>query len=444
MESSTVGPPGGRGPVFGGADNTIAADSTVKQRLWLARVCLLLALCGAGYLATVSLTGGAPAGCGPGSGCDRVLSSRWAYWLGFPVSLPACAAYVCLFAATLTLRKTGSLKMQRRSWQGIVALSALVLGAALWFFLVQWFVLNDWCKFCLATHASAAGAACLLLWATRRSWRGLTGSNSVLLNRRDVFLSLCIAVLGLTLLVAGQVAVKKRLYVLSPLSGHLFSASGQVSLHHGRFKFDLDELPHLGSSSATNFIVSLFDYTCSHCRVLHPLLRVAEQRYSGQLCIISLPTPLDSDCNPLILLTSHANANACEYARLGLAVWRARREALREFDDWLFASASPPPLDQARAKAEELIGKLALDRALGDRWVARQLQADVALYEANARAIGDARLPQIVVGDVVMHGAVDSVQDLLHLLEQHMRLRSVAAAATNDSPSGGSKANPYE
>ena len=341
MESSIIDRPGGRDPV-GGGDNRIAADSTVNRRLWLARVCLLLALCGAGYLATISLAGMTPAGCGPGSGCDRVLSSRWGYWLGFPVSLPACVAYVCLFALTLTLRKTASLKMQRRSWLGIVALSALVLGAALWFFLVQWFVLKAWCKFCLATHASAAGAACLLLWATKRSWHGPTDSHSVLLNRRDAFLSLCIAMLGLTLLVAGQVAVKKRLYVLSPLSGHSFSASGQVSLYHGRFKFDLDELPHLGSPSATNFIVSLFDYTCSHCRDLHPLLKVAEQRYSGQLCVISLPTPLDSACNPLILLTSRANANACDYARLGLAVWRARREAFREFDDWLFRLCQPP------------------------------------------------------------------------------------------------------
>jgi hypothetical protein len=221
------------------------------------------------------------------------------------------------------------------------------------------------------------------------------------------------------------VAVKSGLYVLSPLSGHSFSASGQVSLYHGRFKFDLDELPHLGSPSATNFIVSLFDYTCSHCRDLHPLLKVAEQRYSGQLCVISLPTPLDSACNPLILLTSRANANACEYARLGLAVWRARREAFREFDDWLFASATPHRLTRrAQGRGVDRQRSVGPARSATLGWTANFRWT--SHYEANARAIGDAHLPQIIVGDVVMHGKVDSVQDLLHLLEQHMRLRSVA------------------
>ena len=46
------------------------------------------------YLAYVSLVlGGGVPGCGPDSGCDRVLSSPWAYWLGIPVSLPGFVLY---------------------------------------------------------------------------------------------------------------------------------------------------------------------------------------------------------------------------------------------------------------------------------------------------------------------------------------------------------------
>ena len=41
------------------------------------------------YLAYISLAlGSGVPGCGQDSGCEQVLSSPWAYWLGIPVSLP--------------------------------------------------------------------------------------------------------------------------------------------------------------------------------------------------------------------------------------------------------------------------------------------------------------------------------------------------------------------
>lgn len=398
----------------------VAGDYFPRWLMWLARICLLVALCGAAYLASVALRGGPVTGCGPGSGCDRVLSSHWAYWLGLPVSLPAMAVYLSLLAATVTVNRQRSPGLPQVSLHLIITLSLLVLVSALWFLLVQRLFIHAWCKFCLATHASAGLAACLLLAAALKRGPGLPTAVSAAVTRRRLGLSVCAAIAGLAILIAGQATVKKKLYAITYFSRQSGGASPQVLLHDGRFRLDPKELPVLGSSTATNFIVSFFDYTCSHCRALHPLLMAAEEEYHGRFAIIALPVPLDAACNPLILLTAPANQDACEYAKLGLAVWHVKPGAFREFDDWFFDSSEIPRLSEARTHAAMLVGQEALDRALSDAWVLRQLQTDIALYQANARVVGDGLLPQLVIGDVVTHGAIETQDELTQLIESHM------------------------
>ena len=55
------------------------------------------------YLAWLSLTGGQAVGCGPDSGCDQVLHSRWAYWFGLPVSMLALGIYSLILGASFRL-----------------------------------------------------------------------------------------------------------------------------------------------------------------------------------------------------------------------------------------------------------------------------------------------------------------------------------------------------
>jgi len=376
-----------------------------------ARLCLLLAVAGAGYLATMSLLGGGVAGCGGSQGCNQVLGSRWAYWLGVPVSVPALGVYLLLFRLTFKTGPEGGTVAQHRAWLAIVMLSALVLGAAGWFVSLQYLVIGHWCKFCLATHASASLAAGLLLKAA-------PVQNAGPLNRRT-FTRLCAIalVLGLGVLMGGQVAVRKRLYQITE-SGSI--GSGRLVLPGGKFKLDPAELPLLGSPAATNFIVSLFDYTCVHCQAMHPRLKSLLAKYPGRLAVISLPIPLDSHCNLLVRRTAPESVQACEYARLGLAVWRAGPQAYAAYDDWFFAANPVPTLEQARAQAESLVGKDPLNRALADDWVGRQLAFDISLFRANALPENNPRLPQLVIGDIITHGAIDSVGELDDLVVKHL------------------------
>ncbi len=388
-----------------------------------ARALLLLALVGAGYLAVTSISGGAVAGCGPGSGCNDVLSSRWAYLLGLPVSLLAMGVYLCLLILSWTAVSTGSPAKREWSWFLVDACGGLVIGAAGWFGFLQYHLLGEWCKYCLVTHASAALAAIFLMasGAAMRSRTASDGGGSRRWSRIQT--SVIAGGLGLVVLIAGQLLVKKPLYALSTTgSGNSGLNSGTLRLFGGQFKLDPQELPVYGSADATNLIVSLFDCTCVHCRHLHPLLKAAAAHYAGRLGIISLPVPLDSDCNPLIFVTSPENEHACDYARLSLAVWRAQPAAYAEFDEWLFASPSVPSLDETRQKAEFLAGKEALDRALRSAWVSEQLKTDIKLYTVSSRAAGDYNLPQLIIGNVTMSGSVDTLDDLLHLIGQHASL----------------------
>ena len=347
------------------------------------------------------------AGCGPHSGCNHVLASRWAYWFGLPVSLPAIVAYLILLGLTW---KPGR-------WVLITALASTVIAAAGWFVALQYFVIGSWCKFCLATHASASAGAALLIWEVPRACRPRSGH---VIDR-----AAAAGVAGVCFLAAGQLAVNKQLIAVTPVpaAAGTNTAPNLVSLYNGAVSLDPNQLPAIGPETATNFFVSLFDYTCVHCRRLHPVLVETLRRFNGRLAIIALPTPLEKDCNPYLPATNPANSNACEYARLGLSVWHARPRAFREFDDWMFATPIIPALDEARAKAESLVGRDALSNELAGMWVATQIKMDVDLYATNYLATHNAQLPQLIFGDAALHGTVTDAGALIDIINQHKLLR---------------------
>ncbi len=195
-------------------------------------------------------------------------------------------------------------------------------------------------------------------------------------------------------------------------------------LHGGKFRLNLDELPMIGSPKASNVIVSLFDYSCHYCRDLHHLLVEVQRHFSNQLAIVSLPMPLSANCNHLMKTTPAVHQNACEYAALGLAVWRAQPQVFPQFDEWLFAPATPPSVAEVAQYVENLVGQEKLDRALRDEWIGRQIQTDVAIYETNSKQLNDGRMPQLIIGATVNAGPIEKAVELYRLLADHLGLRT--------------------
>ena len=144
------------------------------------------------------------------------------------------------------------------------------------------------------------------------------------------------------------------------------------------------------------------------------------------MAIICLPVSLAPACNPYIPQNSKANPESCEYARLGLAVWRAAPGLHRQFDDWLFADVTVPSLEQARAYAAQLVGADNLTAALADPWVYQQIQTDVKIHRANWLAADNSAMPQLVMGDAVSSGEINSVEHFQLLLGKYLGVNLVA------------------
>jgi len=199
-------------------------------------------------------------------------------------------------------------------------------------------------------------------------------------------------------------------------------AGRRLKILDDRFTIDLDAVPIIGRSDAPAVIISLFDYTCRHCRRMHRLLLDAERAHRGKLAIVSLPMPLDASCNRVVKRTAREHTAACQYARLGLAVWRADPKMITRFNHWLFDPEMPPGLDSAVGFATELVGELALRRALDDRWVREQLAQNVAIYETISAHVGSGALPELVIGNQLVFGELaGGMPDLERLLGEVLK-----------------------
>lgn len=395
-----------------------------SQGLWLViRLALGLALVIAGYLSWHAWTGGTVPGCGPESDCDKVLQSRWSTWLSVPVAAPALIIYAGLLGVTVVVPRLDA-AAQVRFVRWLTAGAVVLIGAALWFVGLQLFVIGSFCRFCLAAHASGLVAGLLMLHVVGRVY-GTAGDAWTDPLRNWMGQGTMAGLLGLMGLVIGQSlfnAQPIRVEQLPEAAKTQKTEERRLQLHGGKFELRLDEVPVMGSPSAPHAMVSLFDYTCHHCRDTHHLLKQARQTVTNQLAIVTLPMPLDAECNHVLSRTPGAHTNACQYARLGLAVWRANREAFREFDDWLFAPASPPSLAEARNRAEQLVGRENLERELADGWVENQLKMDIAIYEANYRQMQSGQMPQTIFGNHIVLGPITGVQGFYYLLEEHLKL----------------------
>jgi uncharacterized membrane protein len=438
--------------------------STPAWVVWV-RALLGVAIVGAAYLAWVSIHQGPVAGCGPESGCNKVLQSRWAYWLDIPVSVPALLVYLALLGATVLLQKRPAPDDERGSWAAIIALSIIVAGAALWFVGLQVFVIKAFCKFCMTAHACGLIAALLCLthipfaqepatpmWASGSGKRGVPRTGLALLAS--------IGLIGVLVLAGGQLLVPKKLNVVKDLrtqagqgakgavassggkgTGYLAMAAAlaaqapqpasphshlvaprQLSLYSNAFVLNLNDVPMMGSPAATNVIVCLFDYNCPHCRLLHPILAETQYLFSNRLGIVCLPMPLSTNCNPHFPPNAHSVSNSCEYARLGLAVWRANPTAHRQFEEWMFDGPRPAPLAQAQEYAAQLVGQDKLQAAFRDPWLEQQIAMNCRLHKSNWLTSSESALPQLILGDVISSGPLNSVEHLMLLLNQSLGL----------------------
>ncbi len=449
------------------------------------RALLLVALGVSAYLAWTSLTRGWVIGCGPESECDRVLQSRWARWFGIPVSVFAVGIDALTLWGTFALGPGAPTSARRRGWIAVTFGGMLILGAGLWFVALQFIAVGicPYCMtahgagvaaallllFCAArpegagealfrTAGYAASAALAVLFLgqivhkpkTGRETRGFAVASNV-----QSFLSTQAqaAAKAKTNVVPSSTAPVQAatstnpaptpatnaptastpnippapptnaapLQVFTPGMKPLESMRRPFKTYGGMVALDLTDVPLLGSETNAHVIASLFDYTCHHCRLMHPVLTEVQSAFKDRLSIISLPMPLDPNCNRTVTRAPPDHSNACVYATIGLAMFRADRAKHHEFDEWLFTGERPPPIPRVLARAAELVGTNALAQALRDPWIAEQIQFNVGIYEVAYRQ-QRGNMPQLIIGNTIADGTF-SREALIKLLDDHLGLK---------------------
>jgi len=389
-------------------------------------------------------------GCGGGSGCETVLSSKWSLWLGIPVSLPALGIYTAMFAAVL-LRDPRARHAQPPTEWVMVLCAVSAIAAALWFVTVQVALVGALCKYCLATHAAGVSASVLCVLSAKPvlSVKSLSTAGAAALGLAVVLIggqvagdapksagprvtfaddAPSIAPIAQPPLVAihDSPAAPPAVIQSTPTDPAppppadavpvATSAQRMVKFYGGRFEVDATAVPVLGDPQAPIVLAVLYDYTCLHCRDTRKILEKTREQYGDKLAILCLPVPLDSDCNKLIRRTSPGNRYACEVAQTSLALWRAAPGKWPQFDRRLYTEADIRTTARAKIAAWEIIGESALDKAMKDGWVDQQIALGVNLYALCGKASGSTALPMLVSEHGIMNGTPRHPLDIEDLI----------------------------
>ena len=275
---------------------------------WILVVLNTLALVLSAIMSWHYLAGGPMIGCGGGSPCEQVLSSQWSKIAGIlPVSGLAVGVYLSMLVAGIFIGPATEVPIRRLAWSMMLVLAGSVAGSAIWFTIVQKWIIGDFCTFCMITHITGMLLAVLII---RRAVKYLTGQN---IRPLAVLFRFLAGLVLSGLLVISQVILTSGTVYIDGESDKSVTA------------IDYNNVPVIGPPDATYVVSLLFDYQCAHCQKLHFMLDEAVNSYSGKLAFALCPSPLNTQCNPYIPEDADQFRNSCELTKIGLAVWLTGR-----------------------------------------------------------------------------------------------------------------------
>jgi uncharacterized membrane protein/protein-disulfide isomerase len=398
-------------------------------------------------------------GCGGGSPCNQVLSSRWSTIGALPVSGLAAGAYLAMLVASFSIGPASAAPVRRLAWGAILVLVGAAAGSAAWFIILQKWVIGAFCPYCMTTHISGLLLAALVIWRVPKQFDN-DSTNVTMRNpvpntpvnagvtspAQDIspvtphrvigsLPAVGLALVGLTL-----AAILAACQIGFPPPAIYRDGESQVNLP----AIDPHTVPLAGSPDAVSVVTLLFDYTCTHCQKIHFMLDEAIRRYDGKLAFALCPTPLNSQCNPYIPRDMDAFKDSCELAKIGLAVWVANRQAFPAFDRWMFSLESgdrwrPRSIDAARAKAVEWVGQAKFDAARADPWIDQYLQTSIRLYGDT----GGNAIPKLVFGSRWVVPEPYDADDLVLILQDSLAVPTEREKIVSTMPKADGLGNDF-
>jgi len=385
-------------------------DSTRIQQTWpwwrwILTGLSTLALVLSAIMSWHYLEGGSMIGCGGGSPCEQVLNSRWSIIAGiFPISGLALGVYLAILVASLFIGPATEVPLQRLAWGAMLVLAGSVAGSAIWFTILQKWIIGAFCPYCMTTHITGLLLAVLVIWRAIKEWR--------------IIHPLPVKRLTLSgLLMAGILAASQVVFNPSAVYRNGESPDKLPAI-------DYLAAPMVGSPDAPYIVTLLFDYQCSHCQQIHFMLAEAIRRYDGKLAFALCPAPLNTQCNPYIPRDVDELKKSCELAQIGIEVWVAKQEVFPAFENWMFTFESgdswrPRSLETARAKAVELVGQEAFYSALTNPRTEEYLQTSVQIYGQTVQN-GKGGIPKMIFGSRWVFPEPNNADDLIMILQKSL------------------------
>lgn len=386
----------------------------VPTRSWLNCVIFGLALAGLGInglLVSQSLSGDPIAGCGGGSSCHDVLSSRWSVVLGIPVAMLGLLVYAVLLIA-LT-RKNGLL---------LSVCLGLMLGAVIWFVFVQAVIIGRFCPWCMVGHGLGLSIVGLNLWREK-----MRGDAAWMMKITGPFAAM--AAVGIAAMqFLGPLPVTHQLGDVSNGSNsqavgiHARGEGRKAEFDDGRIIYNVTMLPHLGRPEAKHVLVEYFDYQCASCRIMRGYLSSLIEKHPEDICVILLPVPLDHGCNPALNPADKGHSGSCELTRIAMAVWRVNPDSFPKLHQ-KFLSETPPKPAEAMAMVRENVSAIQLEAAMRDPWIDELIQANIADWVSFSAQ--KKHLPKLLIkGKRILHGLPSGEADFIRVMEQELGLGS--------------------
>ena len=428
--------------------------------LWILRVASVVAICLTAYLTFKSWRGGVVVGCDVGGmfDCQYVLSSKWAWWLGIPVSILGLLTYTMIFAFSWPVAARKGQRFQFIAWCAILVFALAAAGAALWFLFLQVYKLHTFCRYCMATHACGIAIGALMIWQFRRAnpslWlnrlrspteaptatdAGVDGQSSV--SNTAIFLTLSsLALIGLAVVAGGQILFPpSTLFVRidwesgddapnGSASGNIIEGNASSTRAGGnphirtfagnRVTLDISAQPMVGNPQADYVLVFGLSYLCEHCRRMHRSLDAARQRYGDQLAFVVCPIGAEKECNWLAKPNDSRLNWSCDFARAALAVWRTSPDKFAEFHEWAMGSEDFRSNFEVQRFADELVGTDVSQIVENDATIDQMLKGNVQLAVILARSV-----PFLAFSRGVFHGVPESDEALFTALEQQLGIK---------------------
>lgn len=382
---------------------------------------LLVSLCVAIFLLGKTWLDKPIPGCAEGADCQMVLSSKWAYVAGVPVSLGGVVLYAVLVVLVL-LNRSRSRPLVCRLETGA---SLLVVFGAIWFFLIQMLILHAFCPWCCSVHAMASGAAVLLM-ISKRCGGGEEEKSGGIRSVLRAEVSLPLLMVAAFALYQGLQPEREVVADTQLEEGSGVRADGShVSIYNGRFRFDPTDFPMMGSPDSENVMVVLTDYTCPHCRGLHETLREFVGQQGGDVAIVFLPAYRDPAAQAL--------------HRVMLTVWKDDPVYYEVLSTGMITGDVPADpnkvltMVQVRSK-----GRFYENAWAHASWVEKSFYLGQELLAANDKRLEVSTLPQIMVGEKILQGK-PTLETLTALLES-----STTDEVATLQPVGNAKDKPAE